>query len=131
MKHKITPSLSYIPLEETLEIIPRKKKLTIGIPKEEAFQENRIPLTPDSISILTQNGHEVIIEHDAGKGAHYSDNDFSEQGAMIVYDKESVFNSNVILKSAPITEKDLLFLKLNQVVIPPIHLPFLKANLLE
>lgn len=131
MKHKITPSLSYIPLEETLEIIPRKKNLTIGIPKEEAFQENRIPLTPDSISILTQNGHTVVIEHDAGVGAHYSDHDFSEQGAIIVYDKESVFNSHIILKSAPITEKDLPYLKLNQVVISPIHLPFLKANLLE
>lgn len=131
MKHKITPSLSYIPLEETLEIIPRKKNLTIGIPKEVAFQENRIPLTPDSISILTQNGHTVVIEHDAGVGAHYSDHDFSEQGAIIVYDKESVFNSHVILKSAPITEDDLPYLKLNQVVISPIHLPFLKANLLE
>lgn len=131
MKHRITPSLSYIPLEETLEIIPKKRNLTIGIPKEEAFQENRIPLTPDSISILTRNGHEVVIEHNAGEGAHYSDHDFSEQGATIVYDKESVFQSHIILKSAPITEKDLPYLKLNQVVISPIHLPFLKANLLE
>lgn len=131
MKHKNTPSFSYIPLEETLEIIPRKKSLTIGIPKEDAFQENRIPLTPDAISILVQNGHRVVIEHNAGVGAHYSDHDFSENGAEIVFDKESVFNSHIILKSAPLTDEDVRYLKNSQIVISPVHLPFLKANLLE
>lgn len=131
VKSKISPSISYIPLEETLEIIPKRKKLFIGIPKEDAYQENRIPLTPEAISILVQNGHEVVIEQNAGLRSHFSDNDYAEQGAQIVYDKESVFKAHVILKSAPITEHDINYLQNGQLVISPVHLPFLKSHILE
>jgi alanine dehydrogenase len=131
MKSHISPSFSYIPLEETLEIIPKKRRLFIGIPKETSFQENRIPLTPESVSILIQNGHEVVVEHNAGEHSYYFDKDFSEVGARIVYDKAEVFKAEMIIKSAPISESEIALLQANQVVISPIHLPFLKANMIE
>lgn len=130
MKIKVNPSFSYIPLEETLEIIPRRKQLFIGLPKEDSYQENRIALTPDAVSILVNNGHEVMIEHDAGLGSHYTDHDYSEQGAMIVYDKESVFKAHIIIKSAPIAENDIEYLNNGQIIISPVHLPFLRANVI-
>lgn len=130
-KPHISPSFSYIPLEETLEIIPRKKRLFIGIPKETSFQENRIPLTPESVYILVQNGHEVAVEHNAGEHSFYFDNDFSEVGARIVYDKAEVYKADMIIKSAPISEEEIELLQPNQVVISPIHLPFLKASMVE
>ena len=37
--------------------------MKIGVPKEIKPQENRIGLTPDSVKILTSNGHEVLIEN--------------------------------------------------------------------
>lgn len=131
MKSKVSPSLSYIPLEETLEIIPKRKQLFIGLPKEDSFQENRIPLTPDAVGVLVQNGHEVMVEHDAGIGSHYSDHDYSEQGAIIVYDKKAVYKGHVIIKSAPITENEIEYLHNGQVIISPVHLPFLKASIIE
>lgn len=131
MKSKVSPSFSYIPLEETLEIIPRRKQLFIGLPKEDAYHENRIALTPDAVGILVNNGHEVVVEHDAGKGSHYSDKDYSEQGATIVYDKESVFKAHIVIKSAPITEADIEYLNNGQIVISPVHLPFLRATVIE
>lgn len=130
-KPHISPSFSYIPLEETLEIIPKRKKLFIGIPKETSFQENRVPLTPEAVSILVQNGHEVAVEHNAGEHSFYFDTDFSEVGARIVYDKAEVYKAHMIIKSAPISEEEIELLQPNHLVISPIHLPFLKASMVE
>jgi alanine dehydrogenase len=71
----VSPSFSYAPLEETLEIAPKKKQLFIGIPKENAFQEARVALTPESVSVLVNNGHDVCVEHGAGEGSFYFDVD--------------------------------------------------------
>lgn len=130
-KPHITPSFSYIPLEETLEVNLRKKKLFIGIPKETSFQENRVPLTPEAIAILVQNGHDVVIEHNAGEHSFYFDADFSEAGARIVYDKKEVFKAQMIIKSAPISEEEVGLLQAEHVIISPVHLPFLKASIIE
>ena len=40
--------------------------MKIGVPKEIKAQENRIGLTPDSVKILTSNGHEVLVENNGG-----------------------------------------------------------------
>ena len=82
----ISTSFSYIPLEETLEILPKKKQLFIGIPRETSFQENRVALTPEAVSVLVNSGHDVVVEHCAGDGSFYFDSDYSEAGARIVYD---------------------------------------------
>ena len=75
------------PQEAMLELRNKKNNLYIGIPKETSFQENRIALTPLSVGLLVQNGHEVVIEAGAGLAANFKDNHYSEQGAQIVYDK--------------------------------------------
>ena len=62
-KPYISPSFSYIPLEETLQITPKKKQLFIGIPKETSFQENRVALTPEAVSVLVNDGHDVAVGH--------------------------------------------------------------------
>lgn len=127
----ISPSFSYVPLEETLEIIPRRKQLFIGIPKETSFYENRVPLTPEAVSVLVNNGNEVLVEHNAGEGSFYYDKDYSEAGARIVYDKEELYKATTIIKSAPISEEEVTWLQPNQLIVSPIHLPYLKASMME
>ncbi len=130
-KPYISPSFSYVPLEETLQVAPKKKQLFIGIPKETAFQENRVPLTPEAVSVLVNDGHDVAVERGAGDGAFYSDNDYSEAGARIVYEKAELYKATTIIKAAPISEQEVGLLQPNQVVISPIHLPLLRVDLLE
>ena len=65
-KPSISTSFSYETLEETLDIKPRIEGMMIGIPKEIAFQENRVALTPDAVSVLISNGHQVMIEGRSG-----------------------------------------------------------------
>jgi alanine dehydrogenase len=127
----ITTSFNYETLEETLDIKPKGAQLHIGIPRETAFQENRIALTPEAVGVLVSNGHEVVLEHKAGEGSHFTDKDYSEAGARIVYEKAEVYKSPILVKSAPVVEEDLHLLQLNQVIISPIHLSVLKASILQ
>ncbi len=127
----ISGSFSYEALEETLDIKTKDADLFIGIPKETAFQENRVGLIPEAVGVLVANGNDVWIESKAGEGSGYSDHDYSDAGAKIKYDKHEIFNCDILVKSAPIVESDMKLLKLNQVVISPIHLSVLKAEILE
>ncbi len=129
-KPSITTSFSYETLEETLDIPPKAERMLIGIPRETAFQENRIALTPDAVGVLVSNGHEVMIEHDAGEGSHFKDKDYSEAGARIVLDKATVYQCPILVKSAPVTEDDLSLLQFNQLIISPIHLSVMKSSIL-
>jgi alanine dehydrogenase len=127
----VSTSFSYETLEETLDIKPKGAQLHIGIPKEIAFQENRIALTPDAVSVLVSNGHAVTIEHNAGEASHFGDRDYSEAGAKIVYNREDVYKAPILVKSAPVIEEELQLLQHNQMIISPIHLSVLKAELLQ
>jgi alanine dehydrogenase len=105
--------------------------LSIAIPKENAFQENRIALSPDAVGVLINNGHAVSVETKAGEGAHFSDKDYAEAGAIIVYDKKEIFRSELIVKSAPVSDEELPLLSIGQTIISPIHLPVMKSHILE
>lgn len=127
----VSPSFTYETLEETLDIKPKGSELNIGIPRETSFQENRIALTPDAVAVLVSNGHSVVMENKAGNGASYSDQDYSEAGAKIVPTKKEVFQCDILVKSAPVSENEIEFLKPNQFIISPIHLPVMKQEILE
>jgi alanine dehydrogenase len=131
LKPQIDSSITYETQEEVLDIKFRSKPLMIGIPKEIAFQENRIGLIPEAVSVLVANGHEVLMEHNAGEGSRYSDMDYSEAGAKIVFDKAEVYKCPILVKTAPPVEADIPFLQMNQTIISPLHLTALEKGLME
>jgi len=130
-KPSISASFMYETLEETLDVKAPGEKLFIGIPKEVAFQENRIALTPEAVGVIVANGNQVIVEHKAGEGSNYTDQDYAEAGAKIVYDKAEVYKAPILVKSAPPVDEDLPFLQMNQTIISPIHLSALKKHYIE
>jgi alanine dehydrogenase len=127
----VSKGISYDPLEETLDIKPSAASLNIAIPRETAFQENRIALTPDAVGVLVNNGHSVAVEAGAGSRAHFSDQDYADAGAMVVHDKKEVFRNHMIVKSAPVSDEELPMLSVGQTIISPIHLPVMKTHILE
>ena len=131
VKPQIDSSILYETQEEVLDIKFKTKPMLIGIPKEVAFQENRVGRIPEAVSVLVANGHEVIMEHNAGEGSRYSDHDYSEAGAKIVYDKESVYQCPILVKTAPPVEADLPYLQMNQTIISPLHITALEKGLME
>ncbi len=119
------------PQESMLEVKSKKNKLYIGIPKEISFQENRIPLTPLSVALLINNGHEVMLESNAGQAANFSDKDYSEQGAQIVYDAKQLYEADIIIKIAPPTMSEIELMKPGQTLISALQLSTLKAECLH
>lgn len=111
-----------LPQEETLEIGRKKGKLFIGIPKEISFQENRVALVPDAVSLLVNNGHHVIIESAAGKMANFQDHDYSEAGAQIAYNPADVYKADIILKVAPPSPEEIGMMQQRQTLISSLQL---------
>jgi alanine dehydrogenase len=127
----VSPSFSYETLEETLDVKPSGTELLIGIPKETSFSENRIALTPEAVGVMVANGHRVVMETKAGEGASYSDKDYSEAGAKIAFDKTQVYECDILVKSAPVSEEECELLKPGQYIISPIHLAVMKKDILQ
>jgi alanine dehydrogenase len=119
------------PQEAMLAVKNKKNSLYIGIPKETSFQENRIALTPLSVGLLVQNGHEVVIETGAGLAANFNDNHYSEQGAMIVYDKKEVYKADLIIKIAPPTEDEVSMMKTGQVLFSALQMSTIKVEYIQ
>ena len=119
------------PQEEMLEVARKKGKLFIGIPKEVAFQETRVPLVPDAVALLVNNGHRIIIEAGAGSAAHFEDNDYSEAGAEIAYSAVDVYKADVILKIAPPTIDEIEMMQHKQILFSALQLHVQPENFLR
>ncbi len=113
---------SLMPQEEVLETTLKRRSLSIGIPRESDPYENRVSLTPEAVEILVNEGHQVILEHDAGKQASYTDHDYSECGAMIVDTVKEVLQADLVLKVSPLTFEEASMLKGGQTIISSLHL---------
>ena len=111
-----------LPQEERLAVSNEQKSLKIGLPKEQTFQEHRICLTPDEVAVLVVNGHQIPIEAGAGEEAHFSDTDYSEAGAEIVYDTQEVFVCPIVLKVQPPTTDELAYFNAQSVLLSALQL---------
>ncbi len=111
-----------LPQEETLEISKRKGELFIGIPKETAFQEKRVCLTPDAVSALVSNGHKVLLESGAGTGSSFSDKNYSEAGAEITKDTAKVFACPIVLKVESPTLEEIELLNPQAILISALQI---------
>ena len=105
--------------------------MSIGIPKESTFQENRVPLTPAAVKFFTSNGHSILIESAAGHNANFSDHQYSEAGAEISNDTFAVFQCDTILKIDPPTLKEIEMMKSGQLLISALQINQLDSVLLK
>lgn len=122
---------SLLPKEEMLEVARKKGNLYIGIPKETSFQERRVALVPEAVSVLVANGHRVKVETKGGEGANFSDRDYSEAGAEICYDKSEVFKCDIIFKVAPPSEEEVEMMQGNQTLISALQISIQPKRILQ
>ena len=119
---------SLYPQEEMLKLKKGKGSFFIGLPREVSLQENRISLTPDAVALLVNNGHEVRVETMAGEGSKFSDKQYSEAGAKIVYTVEEVYKAEIILKIEPPTLEEIEYFRPGQTLISALQMGNLKAE---
>ncbi len=120
-----------LPQEETLEILKQKGELFIGLPKENQYQEKRICLTPDAVNAITSNGHRVLIESGAGKGAHFSDLDYTNAGGEITKDTAKVFGCPLLLKVEPPTLAEIGMINPQTTVISALQIKTQRKSYFE
>ncbi|MBN1388775.1 MAG: alanine dehydrogenase [Bacteroidales bacterium] len=106
-KGKYISSTALMPQEELLETGLKKAKITIGIPRESEENEKRVALTPEAVNILVEAGNKVYVQEGSGKGANYSDKDYSENGALITKTGDEVYKCDLIIKVAPFSKEEV------------------------
>ncbi|MDL2282462.1 alanine dehydrogenase [Parabacteroides sp. OttesenSCG-928-G06] len=102
---------AYSPQELLKELAKSGNKLLIGIPRERNKEERRVVLTPEAVDMLTDCGHRVCVETEAGLGINYGDNHYAEAGAEIVMTPQEVYQADIILKVLPPTAEEVALMR--------------------
>lgn len=104
-----------MPCEEFLKVENNRKSLLIGLPKEIDPCENRVVLTPETVGVLVEHGHKVLVEKQAGANANYTDLQYSDAGAFIV-ERGEAYKADVLFKIDPPTVDEIALMKDRQLL---------------
>lgn len=72
--------------------------MIIGVPKEIKNNENRVGMTPASVVVFKNNGHEVLIETGAGLGSGFTNEDYIAAGAKIASSAKEAWSADMVIK---------------------------------
>ncbi len=97
--------------------------MNICIPKERRPFEFRVGLSPAGVEILTKMGHQVWVEHEAGKGTGFSDQEYERAGARLVYSGEEIYGrADLLLKVARPLKEELEWMRPGMAMAGLLHL---------
>ena len=97
--------------------------MRVGVPKEIKEEEYRVALTPAGTRELTDRGHQVVLERDAGSGSLFSDEAYVAAGARIVPDAEAVFaQADLIVKVKEPLPEEYRYLEPRHMLFTFLHL---------
>jgi alanine dehydrogenase len=97
--------------------------MKIGVPKEIKTLEFRVGMVPAGVRELVHDGHEVVVETNAGAGIDMSDADYEKAGARIVASPEAVFaEADLIVKVKEPQLHECAMLRPDQVLFTYLHL---------
>jgi len=95
----------------------------VGVPKEIKTDEYRVSVVPVGVGELVRNGHEVLVEKNAGQGSGIDNADYERCGAEIVDTPDEVFaRSDMIVKVKEPLPQELPLLRPGQMVFTYFHL---------
>ena len=86
--------------------------MIVGLPKEIKNNEHRVGLTPDSVSEISANGHDVFVETNCGKEIGFTNEKYEAAGAKILNTAAEVYEkSELIVKVKEPMESEVQYLK--------------------
>jgi alanine dehydrogenase len=104
--------------------------MNIGVINESPKIENRVGLTPSSVSLLAEKGHTVYVQAGAGLKSGYPNEEYESQGAKIVFTKDEVFGrSDIVLNISPLNEEECKLVKKDQILFGFHHLAVARKNI--
>ncbi|GAF64325.1 alanine dehydrogenase [Bacillus sp. TS-2] len=96
--------------------------MKIGIPKELKNNENRVALTPAGALALTQAGHEVFVEKDAGLGSGFQNEEYMFAGANLVETAVDAWAQEMVIKVKEPIPSEYAFFRENLILFTYLHL---------
>ncbi len=97
--------------------------MIVGILKEIKAEENRVCMTPPGVEVMRQNGHQVMVENNAGVGSGFQNSKYESAGAQIVDTPAEIFQTADMVmhvKEPMPPEYDLI--RKGQIVFTYLHL---------
>lgn len=123
---------AFAPQEQLLAVKESKRQWCIGVPKEVENDESRISITPEAVAILVGNGFEVIVEAGAGNAAKFSDNEYSEAGARIVYSsREALAEAQLVMKVNPPSLQEISYMAPGTMLISAIQISRISSEVVN
>lgn len=96
--------------------------MKIGIPKEIKNNENRVGATPAGVKELVRHGHEVYVQHTAGEGSGFPDEEYKAAGAEILPTIEDVYaEADMIIKVKEPIKPEYKLIRKDQVIFTYFH----------
>lgn len=97
--------------------------MRIGVPKEIKTHESRVGLTPTTVRELIANGHQVMVQENAGLPIDLGNDKYREAGAQIVDTPEEIFaQADLIVKVKEPQKSEIPLLREDQVIFTYLHL---------
>lgn len=96
--------------------------MKIGVPKEIKNNENRVAMTPSGVREMIRHGHQVFVQHTAGEGSGFSDEDYRNAGAEILPTIEDTYKAaDMIVKVKEPIEPEYKLVRKDQIVFTYFH----------
>ena len=96
--------------------------MKVGIPKEIKNNENRVGMTPAGVATMTRHGHEVYVQHTAGEGSGFSEEEYVKAGASILPTIEDVYREcDMIVKVKEPIESEYALVRKEQLLFTYFH----------
>ncbi|HEX4758153.1 MAG TPA: alanine dehydrogenase [Terracidiphilus sp.] len=109
--------------------------MIIGVPKEIKDSEARVGITPAGVKELTEAGHKILVETQAGALSGFPDDEYQDAGAEIVGDAGNVWgNSEMVVKVKEPIPSEYPFFREDLILFTYLHLapvPDLTCKLLD
>lgn len=97
--------------------------MIVGCPKEIKAFENRVGLIPATVKTLVSSGAQVLVEKGAGLGSYISDEEYQNEGAIIVDNAKEIWQkSDIIAKVKEPLEAEFEYFRENQIIYTFLHL---------
>ncbi len=97
--------------------------MIIGVPREIKADEGRVAAIPPGAEMLVSDGHQVLVERDAGVLSGFSNEDYEKAGAVIVDTAAEVYSrSDMMVKVKEPLAAEYELLKEKQILFTYLHL---------
>lgn len=97
--------------------------MIVGVPKEIKNKENRVGMVIAGVRAMVQNGHKVLVQHNAGQGVGITNEDYERAGATILEGAREIYEkADMIVKVKEPLPEEYGFLREGQILYTYLHL---------